>query len=124
MAQSSITGGTPAPAQPAGKDVDALGPSDSSDTGSDVRTDRNRSALPDEGFEGALPMQHGTDTDASGTGERAAADPTPVDEDADILPDQVRMFPDAPRGGSPGEGRDADDEVGDLEDADSGEDDA
>jgi len=121
MAQSSITGGTPAPAQPAGKDVDTLGPSDSSDSGSDVKTDRNRSALPDEGSEGALPMQHGTDTDASGTGERAAADPTRVEEDTDILPDEVRKLPDAPRGRPPGEGREAEDEIGDLEGIDSEE---
>jgi len=89
MAQSSITGGTPAPAQPAGKDVDTLGPSDSSDSGSDVVTDRNRSAL-DEGSEGALSTPHGSDTDASGTGERASADPTPAEDDADILPDEIR----------------------------------
>lgn len=94
MARSSITGGTPAPAQPAGKDVDALGPSDSSDTGSDVQTDRNRAAPTAEASEGALPIQHGTDTDAAGTGERAAADPARVEEDADILPDQVRELPD------------------------------
>lgn len=89
MTESSITGGTPAPAQPAGRDIDALGPSDSTDSGSDVQTDRNRAALPDEASEGAIPVQHGSDTDASGTGERASADPTEVASDADILPDRL-----------------------------------
>lgn len=90
MAESTIAGGTPAPSRPAGKDVDALGPSDSSDSGSDVQADRNRAVLPDAASEGALPTPHGSDTDAEGTGERAASDPVPPKEDADILPDEVR----------------------------------
>ncbi|MDB5733136.1 MAG: hypothetical protein JWQ03_3031 [Variovorax sp.] len=89
MATSSILGGERAPEQPRGTDVDALGPSDSSDSGSDVQTDRNRSALPDEGSEGAFPIAHGSDTDRSGTGERASADSVAPETDADILPDRI-----------------------------------
>jgi len=36
MSNSSILGGEHAPHHPAGTDVDALGPSDTSDSGSDV----------------------------------------------------------------------------------------
>lgn len=93
MATSSILGGNPAPAEHAGADIDALGPSDSSDTGSDVQTDRHRSALPEEAAEGAWPVEHGSTTDSSGTGERASADPAPPQADSDILPDRVGQFP-------------------------------
>lgn len=85
MAQSSLLGGDQAPPEPSGKDIDALGPSDSSDSGSDVQADRGRSALPDPSAEGALSIAHGSDTYAAGTGERAAADPGAVRENADIL---------------------------------------
>jgi hypothetical protein len=93
MANSSILGGDHAPSQPRGKDVDALGPSDSTDSGSDVQTDRNHAALPDEGSEGAFPIAHGSDTDAGGTGERAAADPDAPELDADLLPDRIGTVP-------------------------------
>ena len=95
MATSSILGGERAPQRPRGTDVDSLGPSDSSDTGSDVQTDRSRSAMPDEASEGALPIAHGTDTDAAGTGERASADPTIREEDADIRPDRIGTLPES-----------------------------
>ena len=94
MATSSILGGEHAPPEPRGTDVDSLGPSDTSDSGSDVQTDRSRSALPDGSAEGALPISHGTDTDAEGTGERASADPTAASDDADILPDRIGTVPD------------------------------
>ena len=93
MATSSILGGQRAPVQPGGTDVDALGPSDSSDSGSDVQTDRNRAVLPDESAEGALPIAHGSTTDAAGTGERASADPAAPRDDADVLPDRVGALP-------------------------------
>jgi hypothetical protein len=68
MATSSILGGERPPIEPKGTDEDSLGPSDSSDSGSD----------------------------AAGTGNRAAAEggleePT----DSDILPDRVGVSPDA-----------------------------
>jgi hypothetical protein len=93
MATSSILGGEHAPSEPRGTDVDSLGPSDTSDSGSDVQTDRSRSAVPDGSAEGALPISHGTDTDAEGTGERASADATGSADDADILPDRIGTVP-------------------------------
>ncbi|MBS0427440.1 MAG: hypothetical protein JSR41_09160, partial [Proteobacteria bacterium] len=48
MSTDPLLGGSRAPAHAPGKDIDALGPSDSSDSGSDVQTDLHRSALPDE----------------------------------------------------------------------------
>ena len=108
MSNSSILGGTPAPRHPQGTDVDALGPSDSSDSGSDVATDLNRSVLPDEGSEGAFPIAHGTSADAAGTGERASADPTERGQDADILPDRIGRVPPGAR-----------DLMGDVDDPDA-----
>ncbi|MEJ7687364.1 MAG: hypothetical protein WKG52_10435 [Variovorax sp.] len=92
MAASSILGGDHAPSHPPGTDVDALGPSDTSDSGSDVQTDGNRLAI-GEASEGAFPIAHGSDSDAAGTGERASADPAAPDEDRDILPDRIGMDP-------------------------------
>ncbi len=91
MATSPITGAnSPAPAVPAGRDVDALGPSDSSDSGSDVQGERPMATAPDNAAElGALPVESGTDTDSTGTGERGSAtgeDPAPA---ADIQPDRI-----------------------------------
>ena len=93
MANSSILGGEHAAPHPRGTDVDALGPSDSSDSGSDVQTDRRRSALPDAASEGALPIPHGSTSDAAGTGERASADASAPQVDADILPTRVGTLP-------------------------------
>jgi len=93
MATSSILGGARAPARPRGTDVDALGPSDSSDSGSDVQTDFHRAALPDAASEGALPIAHGSTTDAAGTGERGSADPSERQSDADLLPDRRGILP-------------------------------
>ena len=89
MATSSILGGERPPSQSSGRDTDALGPSDSSDSGSDIQGERGFDALED-GEIGAERVDQGSDTDAEGTGERAASDPVPPKEDADILPDEVR----------------------------------
>ncbi|SFM10278.1 hypothetical protein [Variovorax sp. OV329] len=97
MANSSILGGARAPTVPSGKDIDSLGPSDTSDSGSDVQVDGNRSALPDEGSEGALPIAHDSTGDAAGTGERASADSKSPELDADLLPDRTGVIP--PSGG-------------------------
>ena len=94
MATSNILGGNRTPKQARGRDVDALGPSDSSDSGSDVQGtfdlddsdqfDTNAGAR-QTGMEG--------DSDAAGTGERGAAR---LDEEAesgsDISPDSVRTL--------------------------------
>ncbi|MDH6165467.1 hypothetical protein M2282_000595 [Variovorax boronicumulans] len=68
MATSSILGGEHPPIEPKGTGEDSLGPSDSSDSGSD----------------------------AAGTGDRElaqAGEEAPTD--ADILPDRIGVFPDA-----------------------------
>ena len=73
MAYSSILGADPAPIHPSGRDAEALGPSDNSDSGSDAV--------------GTFEVH--ADSDASGTGERASVDPREGREGADILPDRV-----------------------------------
>ena len=74
MAYSSILGADTAPAQPEGRDANALGPSDNSDSGSDTI------GTP-EAF---------ADSDAVGTGERGAVTPgVEGREGGDILPDRV-----------------------------------
>jgi hypothetical protein len=76
MAFSSILGADVAPAQPSGRSAELLGPSDSSDTGSDALGT-------DELHE---------DSDAAGTGERGSVTPDEAREGADILPDGVRRL--------------------------------
>jgi hypothetical protein len=74
MAYSSILGADKAPAQPSGRDSDALGPSDNSDSGSDA----------------VGPFEALADSDSAGTGERGAVTPGMEErEGADILPDHV-----------------------------------
>lgn len=93
-----------------GHGTDALGPSDLSDTGSDVHIGPGAAQDPSE----ALPLDHGTtsdvatgaresagpdlgdsdldsDTDAAGTGERASAGRDDVVEAADIAPDNATL---------------------------------
>ena len=72
MANSSILGGEKAPAQAQGRGADALGPSDSSDSGSDVQGER-RGIAGETGDAGGVPAELGSDTDAAGTGERGGA---------------------------------------------------
>lgn len=82
MATSSIVGGSQVPEEVSGKDMDALGPSDNTDSGSDAR--------------GAYPEDvMNSDTDSSGTGESASIGPGSSQPDADILPDQVEPVPGA-----------------------------
>jgi hypothetical protein len=73
MAYSSILGADVAPTVPSGRDAELLGPSDSSDSGSDAMgTDE----------------LHG-DSDSRGTGERGAVAGRDSREGGDILPDRV-----------------------------------
>lgn len=96
MATSSILGGTPAPAHPKGTDTDALGPSDSSDSGSDVQGERVMPTGPDDPDEmGAVTADTGSDTDRFGTGERGSATPNRERDGADISPDRVSRSPTA-----------------------------
>jgi hypothetical protein len=91
MATSSIQGGDAAPTLPSGVDVESLGPSDSSDSGSDVRQQRRMATAPDAPDElGALPARRASTTDATGTGERASAAGDAEDRDGDdLLPDRA-----------------------------------
>jgi hypothetical protein len=64
----------------------ALGPSDSSDSGSDVRGGGAERHLGDAGLD--------SDSDRNGTGERLGATPdTEIEEGADIAPDQIERIP-------------------------------
>jgi len=76
MATSSIFGGLHVPEHVRGKDTNALGPSDNSDSGSDA-----------QGAYGDDEMS--SDSDAVGTGERASAGAGMDPSDADILPDHI-----------------------------------
>lgn len=76
MAKSSILGGERAPVHPSGRGADLLGPSDSSDSGSDSVGELG-------------PDQIDSDTDRNGTGERASADLSDSGSGLDILPDHV-----------------------------------
>jgi len=89
MATSSILGGDRAASRPAGRDTDRLGPSDSSDSGSDVQGESGFEAL-DPGEIGGDRADLKADSDAAGTGERAAAvHDTDLVEGADIVPDRI-----------------------------------
>ena len=109
MAKSSILGGEHAPVQSEGRGTDRLGPSDSSDSGSDAQGELG-------------PDQMDSDTDRSGTGERASANPRDSGAGVDILPDHVDR---ASRGGANDASMDLDqlasdddDEAGEEGDAD------
>jgi hypothetical protein len=78
MAHSSILGADIAPSLPSGRGSDVLGPSDSSDSGSDALGT-------DEIHE---------DSDAAGTGERGSVSGADSREGGDILPDRVTHLPD------------------------------
>ena len=92
MATSSILGGSKAPEEISGKDLQALGPSDNSDSGSDAV-----GAYGDD--------ELSSDSDAVGTGERASAGLGRDQPDADILPDHIEQAP----GGGADTDLDADD---------------
>ncbi|HJV25610.1 MAG TPA: hypothetical protein VJ673_07975 [Aromatoleum sp.] len=109
MAKSSILGGDPVPVTPRGHSTGDLGPSDSSDSGSDIAgapgladdagldndagttsdVDRGRGAGPDVGD-----VDLDSDTDAEGTGERRSAGRDDTSREAnDILPDAIVRDP-------------------------------
>lgn len=95
MATSSILGGTAAPQRPRGTGADLLGPSDSSDSGSDVQGERSLATDTDDGGAGALPVELDSDTDSTGTGERGAAAGTEPRDGDDILPNRIIRTSDA-----------------------------
>ena len=96
MSNSSLLGGAAAWAR--GRDVDALGRSDSSDSGSDVQGERPMATEADNPGElGGMPVELGSDSDSVGTGERGSATGEAVRDGADILPYAVIASPvDAP----------------------------
>lgn len=100
MAHSPLLGIDRAPPEPAGRDTDALGPSDSSDSGSDVAgLDTSPGGDPDEPVDRALSGERsrpaGADTasadatDAAGTGERRSAGLDAGRDGADIGIDRI-----------------------------------
>jgi hypothetical protein len=98
MATSSILGAERAPEQADGRDVELLGPSDTSDSGSDVQGELDLASPEDldQPLYGNQQTGLTSDSDSGGTGERGAA---LMDEDAeregnDILPDRVQSLAD------------------------------
>jgi len=90
MTKSSFLGGERTARHASGKDVDALSPSDTSDSGSDVQGERSMRGEGDHADElGSLIVDTASDSDSSGTGERASATGKDVPDGADIMPDQV-----------------------------------
>src|SRR5207245_10612398 len=97
IATSSIVGAGRAPSQSEGRDVEALGPSDSSDSGSDVQGELDLASPSDldKTLFGTVQPGLESDSDSAGTGERGAA---LADEEAregnDILPDRIQSLND------------------------------
>lgn len=94
MARSSILGSEHAATYSPGRDADALGPSDSSDSGADIQGQLHLET--DDDFEtraaaisGAGNTDPLADSDTGGTGERASAVPEHIREAADIGPDRI-----------------------------------
>jgi hypothetical protein len=96
MSQSSFVGGGRAPQQAKGRGADLLGPSDTSDSGSDIQS---ASRLKTDAVEGALggatPIERDSDSDSMGTGERRSAVPGSGRDSADIRPDRIARSKDA-----------------------------
>jgi hypothetical protein len=96
MSHSSILGGDRAPQQARGRDDETLGPSDTSDSGSDIQgATRLKTDTPEGQMGGATPVETNSDSDAMGTGERAEAVPEGARDGADIAPDRIARSKDA-----------------------------
>jgi hypothetical protein len=99
MSTSSILGAERAATYASGRDTAALGPSDSSDSGSDVLGEFNRDESEQDLSDLHTPIRSdrdsthqsilGADSDASGTGERGTAFREHLREAGDIMPDRV-----------------------------------
>ena len=95
MSTSSLLGAERAPQQATGRDADALGPSDTSDSGSDIQGATRLKTDAEEGeLGGATPVALDSDSDAMGTGERAEAVPEGARDGADIAPDRIAQSKD------------------------------
>lgn len=100
MATSSIVGAERAASQAEGRDTEVLGPSDSSDSGSDVQGELDLASPEDLDNTLFGNVQPGLDSnsDAAGTGERGAAlTNEEAREGRDILPDRVQHLADEAR---------------------------
>ena len=96
MSHSSILGGDRAPQRARGRDAETLGPSDTSDSGSDIQGATRLKTDAEEGeLGGATPVSNDSDSDAMGTGERAEAVPEGARDGADIAPDRIASSKDA-----------------------------
>lgn len=96
MSHSSILGGERAPQQARGRDAETLGPSDTSDSGSDIQGAWRLKTDTEEGeLGGATPVSNRSDSDSMGTGERAEAVPEGARDGADISPDRIASSKDA-----------------------------
>ena len=96
MSQSSILGGERAPKQAEGRAANVLGPSDTSDSGSDIQGATRLKTDTEEGeMGGAMPVDTESDSDSGGTGERASAVPEGARDGADIGPDRIARSKDA-----------------------------
>ena len=96
MSHSSILGGDRAPQQATGRDADMLGPSDTSDSGSDIQgATRLKTDTPEGEMGGATPVEIDSDSDSGNTGERAEAVPEGARDGADIAPDRIAGSKDA-----------------------------
>jgi hypothetical protein len=90
MSQSNILGGERAPQQAKGRDDATLGPSDTSDSGSDVQGESRLKTDTEAGeLGGATPVDLDSDSDSMGTGERRSAVPEHGRDGADIGPDRI-----------------------------------
>ena len=96
MSQSSFVGGDRAPQQAKGRGSDVLGPSDTSDSGSDIQSASRLKTDTEEGeLGGATPIDADSDSDSMGTGERRSAVPGAGRDGADIGPDRIARSKDA-----------------------------
>ena len=90
MTNSSILGGDRPQPRAAGHDNRLLGPSDSSDSGSDVQGETAMATGADRPDElGGIPVAIDADSDRNGTGERGSATGDDDVAGADILPDGI-----------------------------------
>ena len=93
MARSSIFGTEQAPRHAPGHGADALGPSDSSDSGSDIQGELHLETDDYETLSAAISGAGNTDlqsdSDTGGTGERGSAVPEHIREGGDISPDRI-----------------------------------
>ncbi|NML13547.1 hypothetical protein [Azohydromonas caseinilytica] len=144
MATSSILGPDQTPVPVSGRDTAALGPSDTTDSGSDIaglEDDLNPGgtldsiAEPDSLRPMSGPEALSADSDSQGTGERRSAGSDAGNEAADIAPDSIQTVGDidtlvdgdfngdASAGMSPEEARAREDAAADMVNASTLEDD-